>query len=138
MSEDLEKELESVNIDEERSHVLTKIVKTKKGTVNQMSDHNSIVTKFNVMWNRRMTAPRIEMFNLKNKEGQIKFKELTSNSTMLTSLINFTEDLQIATKKLIKGINQCIRKSFQKIRITDKPNKVLEELFEQRRLLRYC
>jgi hypothetical protein len=119
MSEDMEKELETVEIDEERNHVLIESVKTKKGTTTQMSDHTSIITKFNVMWNKRMAGPRIDMFNLKNKEGQVKFKELTSNCNRLTSLISNNSDLQSATKELNGGITQCITKNFQKIMITE-------------------
>ena len=46
------------------------------------------------------------------------------------------DDLETCTKKSIKALNQCIRKCFIKIRITDKPNQEIADLFEQRRILR--
>ena len=76
-SEDLENDLESIKIDEERNHVLTKLVKTKKGTKKTLSDHNPIISKFNIKWNRKLKNRRIEMYNLKNKNGQAQFKDLT-------------------------------------------------------------
>ena len=39
MSLDLKTEVESIKIDEAREHVLTKIVRTKKGVVKVESDH---------------------------------------------------------------------------------------------------
>ena len=41
-SDDLKDEIESIIIDEEREHVLTKIVKTKNGVKKTKSDHNTI------------------------------------------------------------------------------------------------
>ena len=75
------------------------------------------------------------MYNLKNKECQAKFKEMTSNSNILTSAFDNSEDLNTCTKQFLKSLNQCIRKCFKKIRIVDKPNKETEELFNQRRIL---
>ena len=68
ISEDLEDELESMIIDEEGNHALTKILKTKKGVIKKASDHNPIITKFNIKWSSKMKKPRIELYNLKNKE----------------------------------------------------------------------
>ena len=42
ISEDLEKELESITIDEKRNNCLVKIVKTKKGMKKIISDHKSL------------------------------------------------------------------------------------------------
>ena len=83
-----------------------------------------------------MKNERIEMFNLKNKEGQAKFKQMTSNTNILSNILKSDEDLNTCTKIFVKGINKCIRKCFQKIRITDRPNKEIEDLFNQRRSLR--
>ena len=65
ISEDLVDALDSITIDEEGNNALTKIIKTKKGLIKQTSDHNSIITKFNIRWSNRVKKPRIEMFNLK-------------------------------------------------------------------------
>ena len=46
MSRDLTHDVESIIIDDERKHVLTKITKTKKGVTKSESDHNVIFSHF--------------------------------------------------------------------------------------------
>ena len=77
ISEDLENELNRIEIDEEGKNALTKLVKTRNGISKQTSDHNTIITQFDIKWSRKIKKPRIEMFNLKNKECQRKFTDLT-------------------------------------------------------------
>ena len=48
MSSDLIKHIESIHIDEERVHVLTKNLKTKSGVEYTESDHNVVNTKINI------------------------------------------------------------------------------------------
>ena len=76
------------------------------------------------------------MYNLTNKNGQAQFKDLTSNNTTLSQILNNNEDLDMCAKKFIKCINQNIRKCFTKIRINDRPNKLIEDLFKKRQVLR--
>ena len=64
VSTDLVEELESVLIDENGEHALTKIVKTKQGSVTKQSDHNTIITKFNISWNKKVKSDRIEIYTL--------------------------------------------------------------------------
>ena len=68
ISEDLENEMDSIRIDEEKNNALTKIIKTKKGTKTKSSDHNPILTNYKIKWCRKVAKPRIELFNLKNRE----------------------------------------------------------------------
>ena len=114
---------------------MTTIVKTKKGVKKQLSDHNPIICHFDIKWNKKVKKPRMELFNLKNKECQEKFKVLTSQTGILSSSL-LGDDLNTCTRKFLRGLNDCIRKSFRKIRITDKPNKEIEDLFDKRRILR--
>ena len=48
ITEDLAKDLDSMKIDEERNHVLTRITKTKKGVKTMSSDHNVIISNFSI------------------------------------------------------------------------------------------
>ena len=54
----------------------------------------------------------------------------------MSSAFQNDDDLNTCTRKFMKGLNECIRKSFRKIRITDKPDVEIEELFRKRRILR--
>ena len=136
ISTDLVEELESVLIDENGQHALTKIVKTKEGIKTKQSDHNSIVTKFNIGWNKKSKAERFEIYNLKNSEDQIKFKCLTNKNNELSDIFENVNDLDVATDMFMKKLNENIKACFSKIRITEKHNKELEELFTERKMLR--
>ena len=136
ISTDLVIELESVLIDEEGDHALTKMVKTKEGIIKKQSDHNSIITKFNISWNKKIKSERVEMYNLKNREGQTKFYELTNNNEELYKIFENEENLDKATEMFLTKINKYIKTCFKKIRITEKPNIEIENLFIERKNLR--
>ena len=106
ISEDLEKDMESIRIDEDGEHVLTKICKTKKGVKVTKSDHNVIISKFRINWTRKAKSARIDMFNLKNKECQLKFTELTSSGDFLSSAFNSEDDINTCTNRFLKRLNQ--------------------------------
>ena len=42
---------------------------------------------------------RIEVFNFKDKHGQMKLKELTENTTALSKIFDTEENIEIQTKK---------------------------------------
>ena len=135
-SSDLVEDLESVLVDEEGNHALTKIIKTKNGITSKQSDHNTLVSKFKFSWNKKVHNDRMEMFNLKNRENQIKFKEITSNNDNLSVIFDNEDDLNVATNAFIMKLNKCITTCFKKIRVREKPNKEVEELFQKRKELR--
>ena len=111
ISEDLKDEVESIEIDEDRNHVLTKIVKTKNGTNKTESDHNTIFSKFKLHWNKRIKENRIEIYNLKNKNCQQIFREATkglNNSQNLSSVFDEEGDLNVQTEKFIKRLQKTM------------------------------
>ena len=71
------------------------------------------------------------MFNLKNKTCQSKFKDLTNEGTFLSEVFDNNDDINKCTTEFIKRLNKVIQSSFMKIRISDKQDKVLEELFKK-------
>ena len=138
-SDDLKDEIESIIIDEEREHVLTKIVKTKNGVKKTESDHNTIFTKLKFAWNKKIKEPRVEMFNLKNEVCQQQFKEATTganNHKYLSSVFEEEGDINDITEKFIKRLNKTINKCFRKVRINEKVDKDKEDLFSKWRELK--
>ena len=135
-SEDLRDELNLLVIDEFKTNALTKIVKTKSGIKTSESDHNALISYFNIAWDTKVKAERVEMFNLKNSDGQMKFKEFTSEKGGFSDIFQSNDDLDIATEKFFRKLNDCIYKSFDKIRITERQNREIEELFDKRKILR--
>ena len=114
ITEDLKSEFESLTIDEEQKHVLTSVTKTKHGTKKQKSDHNVLVSKFNITWSRKLKSNRIEMYNLKNTECQKTFKELTNHGTFLSEVFDTSENLHNKTEEFIKRLDKVIKSSFRK------------------------
>ena len=132
VSNDLVESINSLLIDEERLHVLVKYSKTKK----KESDHNVLVTSLKMKWSKREHRKKIELFNLKNIDCQKVFKEITSNTNFLSSSFESEKDLNSATKVFLKRLNTCLHRSFRKIKVKDKPNGELNELFSKRKHLR--
>ena len=104
----------SINIDEARQHVLTSITKTGNGTKRHESDHNSILTKFNLTWEAKENKPKVEVFNFNNKEGQRMFKDITSDNTKLSEIFDTSEDINTQTKRFIKTLDGMLHRCFKK------------------------
>ena len=136
ISDDLKDIFENLIIDEERKHVLTKISKTKAGIITKESDHNVLISKFKFKWNKRSLQKRVELYNLKNVDCQKKFKEVTNNSNLANIFDNEDEDLHKSTEKFINRVDEIIKGCFKKVRIKEKPNKEVEELFKKRNILK--
>ena len=81
ISEELEQHMKECNVDDRREKVLTKLIKTKHGVKRVESDHNSIITKFDLSVAKKETK-KIEIFNFKDEKGLKKFKEMTSKNTL--------------------------------------------------------
>ena len=129
---DLMNNLVSLHIDDERKHVLTKVTKTEKVE----SDHNVLVTELSFSWDKSNKKEKNEIYNLKNKKGQAKFKEMTSNSNYLSSVFDDeSEDFNTAAHRFIKRLNRIINKCFNKIRITERTDKYTEDLYDKWRKL---
>ena len=131
-SSDLKKHFVKMHIDEERNFVLTRIRKTKNGNKEKESDHNTIITEFLCT-----VTPKEEMkeevYNLKNKECQNKFKTYTSTTNMLSSTVDGNGTVNDITNRLIKKIDGCIAINFKKRRInhTTKNDGVVDDLYDK-------
>ena len=131
ISDDLEKDVLSLKIDETRNDVLTKISKNNKGEIKKTeSDHNMLETDLNISWNKSIQKEKIEMYNLKNKVCQQKLKELTSKTNM-ASIFESNKHLDVLTKKFLKRLNGAIVQCFKKIRSTKKNNNKLEVMYKK-------
>ena len=78
------------------------------------------------------------MYNLKNEDCQEKFTKVTNETECHLSDIfdDNNEDLNKSTKKFMKRLDDIIKICFKKIRIKEKTNKEVEELFKRRKILK--
>ena len=119
-SQDMKPHFVSLNVDEEKKLVLTRITRTKKGVVIKQSDHNVLETEFNCKVNEDEEKPKCEIYNLKNKDSQAKFKEYTSKDNALSSIFDSEDNLDKLAERFIKKLDGCISMNFSKIRLKEK------------------
>ena len=125
------------SVDEGRKHVLSRIYKTNRGVKVEESDHNTIVTEFYCKISKNSNEKKVDVFDLKDKEGQAKFKACTSGTNLLSSIFdNENADIDILTNRLEKKINGSIADNFKKIRVTTKTNNETDWLYNRMRFLK--
>ena len=136
VSADLEDDIKSLNIDEERKYSLTKITKNKKGKETKtISDRNILECNIDIRFKRKKESPKEELYNLKNKSCQEKFQKYT-NTTSMKKIFDSDKDINILAKKFLKSLNGAIIKCFKKIRNTKRRDVKLVELYAKRNLLK--
>ena len=110
-------------------------MKTKNGIDHSESDHHVINTRLNIEWSPR-TAKVFEVFKYKDKVALKKFKEETTNTDKLSKIFDSDKPIDIVTKKFIKRLKGFVHQCFQKVKIIEKEDKVLDKLYNERRILR--
>ena len=136
VSSDMAQDMIKMEIDEERKYVLTKMTKTKKGIKIKESDHNVIITEFNEK-TKPHVKEKLEVYNLKNKDCQKRFKEFTTNTKMFSTVFeNGESEVDVLTKRLMKKIDGAIAKNFRKNRVNQKQDEEEIKLFDRRRDLK--
>ena len=71
---------------------------------------------------------KVEIYNLKNPSCQIKLKNYTSGTNMLSSIFDSDEDINILTQRFIKKLDGCVKMNFKKIRINNSKKSEEEKL----------
>ena len=126
-----------MTVDEEGVYSLTKF-STKKGVKSiKKSDHNLLILELDLKWSSMIKSPRIEIFNFKNEEDLKSFQCETEECEELLECFKKFENLNDACSKWLKILNDIIRKSFRKIRISkSKLPPELEILFKKKESLK--
>ena len=132
ISKDLEEHFKEMKVDEKREYAPTRITPTKKGVEKQESDHNVLITKFKMPWNKQGKKEKNNLFNLKNVECQKEFKEATSNNDHLSKVFEENEDLDEAVNKFLKRINKLLHKCFRKIGVKRRNTNEAQEILYNR------
>ena len=116
MCEGMKNFLISVYVDEDRNHVLHRIIKNKTGSKVINSDHNILHCKFSITFARKPSRINNEFFNFKCDEGIKNFVEETSKNTDLSNCFHH-DDFKHGSLKFFKILQSKIHKCFKKIRI---------------------
>ena len=129
--------VKKMKVDEEKQYSLCSFSTRRGVTSIKNSDHNLIYLEIDRKWKTSEKKARIEIFNYNDEEGFDKFrKETEDNPVLKYAFEDESEDLEISSKKWLKEINSCIRKSFKKVRIGKyKTDDKLEALFHEKEYL---
>ena len=118
--ENMDDMVEGLVIDEGKNHALTSFTKTKNRTKVKESDHNSMITNIKASWVKKPQIKRVEIYNIKDREGLTKFKDMTSKDTFLSSVFCENGSINNQTKKFLKRLGYCTNTCFKKIRVNSK------------------
>ena len=78
----------------------------------------------------------VEVYNLKNKVCQARFKEFTSNTKMLSSCIDDKSDINEVCNRFMKKLNGCIATNFERRRVNKEKDHKEDTLFERMKSLK--
>ena len=109
-------------IDEDKKYILTNYQAVRNGGKASDSDHNTQYIDLDLKL-ETVKPERIEMFNFKDKEGQIKFKQLTSETSEFSQCFQNNSLLSEQIENWRTVLKSSCRQSFSKIRI--KKNKLI-------------
>ena len=110
--------VENMIIDEDGNYELTNFISKSEGGV-KPSDHATMLLNLNLSYSKHSQS-RLEIYNLKNSEGQAKFFENTSRSESLMKCFENSLPLKMQVSQWEKKLKSCIAQSFNKIRLTNK------------------
>ena len=127
-----------MTIDESRKQSLTNFNPLNKGGKVTESDHNVEVLELNLQFSS-LKSERIEIFQFKNRDSQVIFKELTTNTTDFSSCFENNFSLEDQANNWKNVLNDYFHKAFKKVRVTSKnkvKKSVVNDLLERRRKLK--
>ena len=77
----------------------------------------------------------VEVFNFKEKDSLKTFFDNTNETTELVDIFESNKSLKVQTKKFVKRLNGFIHQSFRKVKISNKGDQRLKDLYNKRRIL---
>ena len=129
-------------VDEEQKYVLSRFSKSNGKHVLKNSDHNTLIMKMKIEYTVKKPE-RMESFNFRNQECQMKFHKAMTFNKNLTNCFPKDGCIKDQASKWFKTLQGEFHKSFRKIRFTSKKKITpVSELLEKRRKLieklKYC
>ena len=120
------KHVTKMDIDEQRTDVLTKYAGRSGNPKLVPSDHNLLVSHFNIEYKKELISSRVEIFDFKNSECQKKFLVETSKNK-LSNCFRDGCDVEENCRRFEKTFNKIVHKCFKKVRIRKKKGEAVTE-----------
>ena len=109
-------------IDEAKKYITTNYTQAKGNVKAINSDHNTQFVKMTLKTIPMKEHTR-EIYNLKNIEGQIKFKRLTEDTQDFLSCLQGRARLSVRIERWKQSLDSHIKQSFRKIKVRKNPRK---------------
>ena len=74
--------------------------------------------KFDIKF-KKQKPDRVEQFNLRDKEGQEKFKNILNSENNLARCFDNADDLETQCESWLNELSRIFQRSFKKIRVTE-------------------
>jgi hypothetical protein len=106
-------------VDEDRKYTLTKYATVRGQKEIKKSDHNLLMLVLEISWSslHQQQNQRKEIFNFRNSDDFDKYKIETEDNQELLKCFEDVTDLNTASNKWLKTLNNIIRKCFRKVRL---------------------
>ena len=131
ISEGMKHSLLSMLIDQSDDYALFSISNDRKI---KRSDHNSIITRFNITPKPKKKTKKIEYYNLRNRYCQNKFKDITQNQNIFMNCLMKvdSEDVDKIYDKFLSTFWKVVRMAgFKKIRYSNSKNNEKINLYKK-------
>ena len=110
--------MESMHIDDERIHVLTKYTRNGKTKSKTVTDHNILYAKFDRSYIDEPKPVRKEVFNYRSEKGRELYQQETSIVGRFSSCFKSSENFHRCANKFFKTFKDTLFKCFGKVRVT--------------------
>ena len=126
--------LEKMLIDDDQIFSLTKYASMKGKQKSVKSDHNIMVASFNIQFqNMNLKKPRQELFNLKNKECQEIFTEVSENNFKLRKCFKSDQSFPLKCDVFLKSVQGMLHQCFRKVRVRKMKEKTeIQDLLDEK------
>ena len=126
--------LEKMLIDDAQIFSLTKYASMKGKQKIVKSDHNVMVASFNIQFQSvNHQKPRRVLFNLKNKECQEIFTEVSENNFKLRKCFKSDNSFPEQCNMFFKSVNGMLHQCFRKVRVRKvKENSDIQSLLDEK------
>ena len=103
--------IKHMEVDEKGEYGLTNFKGIKHGMKVTSSDHNATILTLDLSF-PKLKPHRTSFFDFKNKEGQMKFENMTTNNARLTECFSTQETFETKVSNWDRRVKSCIFKSF--------------------------
>ena len=107
--------IKHMEVDHDGKYLLTNFRPIMKGKKVTCTDHKAVILTLDLTFSK-LKLPRSNYFNFQNKDDQMKFFNMTTNTNLLSNSFSTHQTLEAQAKVWNRNLHKIIQQSFTKIR----------------------